>query len=170
MWLAYRLDMENSIDILAARLGDVLLSSNATVTCAESCTGGGIASAITDIAGSSSWFRLGLVTYANSAKQQLLGVSPQTLSAQGAVSEAVVREMARGVLNLAEADIAVAVSGVAGPGGGTVEKPVGTVWFCWLHRNGVSTTRCLHFEGDRRTVRAASVLQALTGLINLLEN
>ncbi len=168
--LAYRLDMENSIHIIATRLGDLLLSSHATVTCAESCTGGGIANAITDIAGSSSWFQLGLITYANSAKQQLLGVSPQTLSEQGAVSEAVVREMAQGVLDLAQADIAVAVSGIAGPDGGTAERPVGTVWFCWLHRNGVSVTRCLHFEGDRQAVRAASVLQALTGLINLLEN
>ena len=162
--------MENSIHILATRLGDLLLSTNATVTCAESCTGGGIASAITDIAGSSSWFRLGLVTYANSTKQQMLGVSPETLTEQGAVSEAVVNEMARGALTVAQADIAVAVSGIAGPDGGTIEKPVGTVWFCWARRNGDTLTRRLHFDGDRRAVRTAAVLQALTGLINLLEN
>ncbi|TNE83508.1 MAG: nicotinamide-nucleotide amidohydrolase family protein [Gammaproteobacteria bacterium] len=162
--------MENSIRTLANRLGDLLLRSNATVTCAESCTGGGIASAITDISGSSSWFRLGLVTYANSAKQQLLGVSPQTLAAEGAVSEAVVMEMAQGALALAEADIAVAVSGIAGPGGGMPDKPVGTVWFCWLRGDGKRLTRCMHFEGDRSSVRTASVLHALTGLINLLDN
>ncbi|WP_461481594.1 CinA family protein [Porticoccus sp.] len=162
--------MEKTIHTLATRLGEMLLQGNATVTCAESCTGGGIASAITDVPGSSSWFRLGLITYANSAKQQLLGVSAQTLAEQGAVSEAVVVEMARGALALAGADIAVAVSGIAGPDGGTPDRPVGTVWFCWASRSGDRVTRCLHFDGDRGAVRAASVLQALTGLINLLDN
>ena len=162
--------MEKSIQTLAERLGDLLLSRSATVTCAESCTGGGVAAAITDIPGSSSWFRLGLVTYANSAKQQVLGVSSQTLSEEGAVSEAVVEQMARGALGLAEADIAVAVSGIAGPGGGTAEKPVGTVWFCWARADGECVSRCLQFDGERRAVRRAAVLQALTGLINLIDN
>lgn len=162
--------MEKSIRTLATRLGELLLNGRATVTCAESCTGGGVASAITDIPGSSSWFRQGVVTYADSAKERLLGVSRQTLAQQGAVSEAVVVEMARGALRLAEADIAVAISGIAGPGGGTAEKPVGTVWFCWARNNGETITRCVHFDGDRNAVRTASVLQALTGLISLLDN
>jgi len=162
--------MDNQTVSLSARLGELLLNRHATVTCAESCTGGGIASAITEISGSSQWFQLGLVTYANSAKQQLLGLSPDVLAAEGAVSEAVVIEMARAVLALADADISVAVSGVAGPDGGTEAKPVGTVWFCWMRRDGSPVARCFRFPGDRAAVRTAAVQQALLGLIELLEN
>lgn len=167
--LNYRPFMTSSTRKLAQQLGELLLSRNATVTCAESCTGGGIASAITDIAGSSSWFRLGLVAYANVAKQNVLGVSPDTLASEGAVSEAVVIEMARGALAKAEADIAVAVSGIAGPDGGSEAKPVGTVWFCWAHGDGEIITRCLHFEGDREAVRREAVSAALSGLIAMLK-
>jgi nicotinamide-nucleotide amidase len=162
--------MNNQTVSLSARLGELLLNRHATVTCAESCTGGGIASAITGIPGSSQWFQLGLVTYANSAKQQLLGLSPDVLAAEGAVSEVVVIEMARAVLALADADISVAVSGVAGPDGGTEAKPVGTVWFGWMLRDGFPVVRCLRFPGDRAAVRTAAVQQALLGLIELLEN
>ncbi|HEY9101890.1 nicotinamide-nucleotide amidohydrolase family protein, partial [Chitinimonas sp.] len=112
---------------LAEQLGKALLARGWRVTAAESCTGGGIASAITDIAGSSGWFDMGWVTYSNEAKQRLLGVAPTTLAEHGAVSEPVVREMALGALQAAGADLAVAVSGVAGPSGGTPAKPVGTV-------------------------------------------
>lgn len=162
--------MDNQTVSLSARLGELLLNRHATVTCAESCTGGGIASAITGIPGSSQWFQLGLVTYANSAKQQLLGLSPDVLAAEGAVSEAVVIDMARAVLSLAGADISVAVSGVAGPDGGTEAKPVGTVWFGWMLRDGFPVARCFRFPGDRAAVRTAAVQQALLGLIELLEN
>ena len=140
------------------------------MTCAESCTGGGIASAITDIAGSSQWFHAGFVTYANDAKQQLLRVSPETLVSEGAVSGAVVRQMAEGALMATSADIAVAVSGVAGPDGGTEDKPVGMVWFAWAMKNGVVTTLCVQFEGDRAAVRQAAVEQALIGLNEVLKN
>ena len=116
---------------LAAELGDALQLRQWRVATAESCTGGGIAAAITAIPGSSNWFEYGLVTYANAAKQHLLGVDSETLSNEGAVSENVVRQMAAGTLSLTGADIAVAVSGIAGPGGGSAEKPVGTVWFAW---------------------------------------
>jgi len=162
--------MDNQTVSLSARLGELLLNRRATVTCAESCTGGGVASAITGIPGSSEWFQLGLVTYANSAKQQLLGLSPDVLAAEGAVSEAVVIDMARAVLSLAGADISVAVSGVAGPDGGTEAKPVGTVWFGWMLRDGFPVARCFRFPGDRAAVRTAAVQQALLGLIELLEN
>jgi nicotinamide-nucleotide amidase len=162
--------MDKQTVTLSARLGELLLNRHATVTCAESCTGGGVASAITHIPGSSQWFKLGLVTYANSAKQQLLGVSPDVLATEGAVSEAVVIEMARAVLALADADISVAVSGVAGPDGGTEAKPVGTVWFCWMLRDGSPVARCFRFPGDRVAARAAAVQQALLGLIELLDN
>ena len=161
--------MTTTTRMLAQQLGELLLSRNATVTCAESCTAGGIASAITDIAGSSSWFRLGLVTYANVAKQSVLGVSPDTLAREGAVSEAVVIEMARGALAKAEADIAVAVSGIAGPDGGSEAKPVGTVWFCWALGDGEVSTRCLHLDGNRDQVRHEAVATALSGLIAMLK-
>ncbi|TNF01433.1 MAG: nicotinamide-nucleotide amidohydrolase family protein [Gammaproteobacteria bacterium] len=161
--------MDTSTRMLAQQLGELLLSKNATVTCAESCTGGGIASAITDIPGSSSWFRLGVVTYANITKQSMLNVSAATLAREGAVSEDVVIEMARGALVKADADISVAVSGIAGPDGGSEAKPVGTVWFCWARADGETSTACQHFEGDRQQVRLGAVKAALTGLIDLLK-
>lgn len=162
--------MNSHIKDLSTQLGELLLSRQFTVTCAESCTGGGIASAITDIAGSSQWFHAGFVTYANDVKQQLLHVSPETLVSEGAVSGAVVRQMAAGALMATGSDIAVAVSGVAGPDGGTEDKPVGMVWFAWAMKNGVVTTLCVQFEGGRASVRQAAVEQALIGLIEVLKN
>lgn len=162
--------MNSHIKDLSTQLGELLLSRQFTVTCAESCTGGGIASAITDIAGSSQWFHAGFVTYANDFKRQLLRVSPETLVSEGAVSGAVVRQMAEGALMATGADIAVAVSGVAGPDGGTEDKPVGMVWFAWAMKNSVVTTLCVQFKGDRAAVRQAAVEQALIGLIEVLEN
>ncbi|MFT7300446.1 MAG: nicotinamide-nucleotide amidase [Porticoccus sp.] len=155
---------------LSAQLGAVLRSRQLTVTSAESCTGGGVASAITDISGSSQWFHAGFVTYADDVKEQLLGVSPETLMSEGAVSESVVRQMVKGAINAAGADIAVAVSGVAGPDGGTEDKPVGVVWFAWAMKNGVVTTLCTQFEGDRSAVRQAAVERALRGLVEMLKN
>jgi nicotinamide-nucleotide amidase len=156
--------MDDYLLQLSQRLGEQLLNRNWRVATAESCTGGGVAAAITAVSGSSAWFEYGIVSYANDAKQKLLGVSSATLAREGAVSEAVVIEMARGVLALAEADIAVAISGVAGPSGGTPDKPVGTVWFAWIKANGEIKTELQHFSGDRNTVQKKAVIFALENL------
>ena len=124
----------DSIATLAEALVGELILAGLTVATAESCTGGWVGKALTDVAGSSGVFEYGIVSYSNDAKADLLGVSPGSLAAHGAVSEAVVREMATGALGRSGADLAVAVSGIAGPGGGTEEKPVGTVWFAWASR------------------------------------
>ena len=153
---------------LAARLGELLLAQQAVVTTAESCTGGGIAEAITRIAGSSAWFEAGWVTYSNAQKQALLAVPEQTLVSYGAVSEPVAKAMAEGALVRAQAELSVAVSGIAGPGGGTPQKPVGTVCFAWC-KGEISYTRTYVFAGDRQQVRARTVQTALQGLIQLLE-
>lgn len=152
-------------------LAAVLIDRGLTVSTAESCTGGGIGAAFTDLAGSSAWFLGGIISYSNAAKQQLLGVSEQTLLDHGAVSEEVVQEMAAGACRQLNTDMAVAVSGVAGPDGGSAEKPVGTVWIAWI-KGGVDgdiTSRCFCFDGDRIAVREATVNAAVTGLISLLE-
>ncbi len=158
--------MSPPVEQLARQLGQQLLTRGLRLTCAESCTGGGIAQAVTAIAGSSGWFEFGFVTYANRAKQQLLGVSEQLLQQEGAVSEAVVRAMALGALRVAGADIAVAVSGIAGPDGGTPEKPVGTVWFAWAQGEQLSSRHC-RFFGDRQSVRHQAVVTALRGLLEV---
>lgn len=149
---------------LAAELGRHLQTLNAHVTTAESCTGGGIAEAITRIAGSSAWFEAGFVTYSNQQKTRQLDV-PQALFTQvGAVSREVVEAMVRGAQAHSDARFAVAVSGVAGPGGGSPEKPVGTVWLAWGVGDEV-TAECRHFPGDRYEVRRQTVIAALEGLI-----
>ena len=149
---------------LAAELGRQLQTLNAQVTTAESCTGGGIAEAITRIAGSSAWFEAGFVTYSNQQKTRQLNV-PQPLFAEvGAVSREVVEAMVRGAQAQSGARFAVAVSGVAGPGGGSAEKPVGTVWLAWGVGDEV-TADCRHFAGDRDEVRRQTVIAALKGLI-----
>lgn len=152
---------------LAGKLVQDLSAAGKTVSTAESCTGGWIAKAITDVPGSSVCFGYGVVCYSNGAKESLLGVNPATLVEHGAVSEPAVSEMARGALNLSGADLAIAVSGVAGPGGGTDEKPLGTVWFAWacrIHGEREVDTELRRFDGDRRAVRSESVLHALRGL------
>jgi nicotinamide-nucleotide amidase len=157
-----------TLERLAMRVGQQLLAAAQRLALAESCTGGWIAKAITDIAGSSQWFEGGYVTYSNASKVRTLGVSPRTLARFGAVSEAVVREMARGALRASGADLAVAVSGIAGPDGGSPDKPVGTVWFCWASRRGRGVrlkTRRVRFRGNRGEVRSASVALALRGLL-----
>ncbi|MGL5093199.1 MAG: nicotinamide-nucleotide amidase [Aeromonas sobria] len=161
-----KLDAE--IEQLASELGRALAQRGWLAATAESCTGGGVASAITDIAGSSGWFDRGFVTYTNEAKQQMLGVSGETLAQHGAVSEAVVLEMARGALAHSSAAISVAISGIAGPGGATEDKPVGTVWFAWADRNSRHHSLLARFDGDRRQVRQQAVRQALSGLLALL--
>jgi len=153
----------------AAELGRILLVRNEFVATAESCTGGWIAKALTDVAGSSQWFGEGLVTYSNEAKHRLLGVPLKLLAAGGAVSESVVRAMALGVLERSGAHRAVAVSGIAGPGGAVPGKPVGTVWLCWSvrrSRGGAHLRTALHhFRGDRESVRRKTVGAALRGLL-----
>ncbi|EOJ2769982.1 TPA: nicotinamide-nucleotide amidase [Klebsiella pneumoniae] len=146
---------------LSEKIGRALKARGATVTTAESCTGGWIAKAITDIAGSSAWFERGFVTYSNEAKSQMIGVSEATLRDNGAVSEPVVVEMAIGALRAARADYAISVSGVAGPDGGSVEKPVGTVWFGVASVSGQGGTRRECFAGDREAVRRQATAYAL---------
>ncbi|MGB5739093.1 MAG: nicotinamide-nucleotide amidohydrolase family protein [Woeseia sp.] len=157
---------ESDLQAEAAALLEALRAAGKSMAAAESCTGGWVAKSLTDIAGSSAAFAYGIVSYSNGAKEALLGVSSATLVQHGAVSEAVVREMAEGVLKLSGADLSVAISGVAGPGGGSAEKPVGTVWFAWALRRKMGCdvfAELHHFDGDRREVRMKSVGAALRG-------
>ena len=156
-----------SVATLSEALIEELVAAGATVATAESCTGGWIAKSLTDIAGSSAVFGYGVVSYSNEAKSDLLGVSAESLAAEGAVSEAVVREMAVGALDRSGATLSVAVSGIAGPDGGTEEKPVGTVWFAWGARGADAaeiTTERRRFRGDRGRIREQTVVLALQGL------
>jgi len=152
---------------LAEKLAHQLAEKSLTTVVAESCTGGWIAQSLTAIAGSSAWFDRGFVTYSNQAKQEMLGVSGATLQEHGAVSEQVVQEMAQGALNHSPAQLAVSVSGIAGPGGGTVDKPVGTVWFGWCRRGADTVSEHRQFNGDRDAVRRQAVAHALQGLLDL---
>ncbi len=152
---------------LAGRLGEMLAARGAKLTTAESCTGGWIAAAVTHVPGSSAWFDRGFVTYSNDAKRAALGVSARTLLDHGAVSEQTVREMVDGALIESGAQYALAVSGVAGPGGGSLEKPVGTVWIAWGAPGGVRLARRFRFGGDREAVRRAAVAAALAGMVDL---
>jgi len=157
----------DNIDALAEGLTGELIIAGKSVATAESCTGGWIAKALTDISGSSQCFGYGIVSYSNGAKESMLGVNPATLVQHGAVSEAVVSEMAVGVLALSGADYSVAVTGIAGPDGGSDEKPVGTVWFAWAVRAGNDTqteTKLHQFPGDRNAVRSSTVIVALQGI------
>lgn len=153
---------------LAAAVGAALQRWGTSLVTAESCTGGWIAKTITDIPGCSAWFEAGLVAYSYEAKQALLGVRPETLLRHGAVSEEAVLEMVSGALIHSGAGTAVAVTGIAGPGGGTAEKPVGTVWIAWKRRGGYPAMRRFLFAGDREAVRRRTVAAALQGLRDLL--
>ncbi len=148
-------------------LANALRAQGWTLATAESCSGGMIAARCTDLAGSSDWFERGFVTYSNAAKSDMLGVDPQLIAREGAVSEAVVRAMASGALKHSQAQVAVAVTGVAGPGGGSVAKPVGTVWFGWATPMGL-VSEVQRFDGDRAQVRTATVDHALQRLVTLL--
>ncbi len=159
--------MSDDLQQLAARLGRRLTDAGLLLATAESCTGGWITKCVTDIPGSSSWLERGFITYSNAAKQDMLGVAAATLSEYGAVSEPVVREMAAGAVARSAARVAVAVSGVAGPGGGSVQKPVGSVCFGFAVPEGI-TTETRRFTGDREAVRRQSVAHALTRLVELL--
>ena len=150
---------------LSTLVGEALAQQGATLTLAESCTGGGVAHAITAVPGSSKWFGTGFVTYANGAKHKLLGVSAELLESEGAVSEQVVTQMAEGAKTVAGADFAVAISGIAGPGGGTDDKPVGTVWFCWSGPKGSIAQKHL-FVGSRSEVREQAITICLKQLLH----
>lgn len=152
---------------LAAEVGVALKQRGWMLALAESCTGGGVAAAVTAVPGSSTWFERGFVTYSYESKKEQLGVHPATLEQYGAVSEPTVREMAQGALTHSHAQVAVAISGIAGPEGGLPEKPVGTVCFAWASKAGKLHSETCHFAGDRAEVRRLSVEHALHGLLQL---
>lgn len=156
------------IQTLTQQLAELLRARGWQLATAESCTGGGIAAALTDLAGSSQWFDRGFVTYSNQAKQDMLGVSAATLDSEGAVSEATVREMVAGALAHSAAQVAVAVSGIAGPSGGSADKPVGTVYLAWQVAGAEPVVRTEHFDGDRAAVREQTIVCALQGVLDVL--
>lgn len=161
------LNIEQTNQSLCRLVADFMLKKQFLLATAESCTGGKIAAACTDLAGSSQWFDRGFVTYSNAAKTDMLGVDAGLITQFGAVSEQVVRVMAEGAVKHSAAQVSVAVTGVAGPSGGSAEKPVGTVWLGWCIEGKTSTEHC-HFDGDRATVRALTVQRALQGMIQRL--
>lgn len=161
------MDEKTEIESLAEKVGALLFQRGEKLAVAESCTGGWVCQALTDIAGCSAWFERGFVTYSNEAKMDLLGVPEPVLGEFGAVSEETVSAMTTGALLNSLADCALAVSGIAGPAGATPGKPVGTVWFAWQRRNGGRLTRREQFAGDRRSVRLQAVITALRGLLEV---
>lgn len=160
----------DALTTLATLVGARLKAQGLMLATAESCTGGWVAQAVTAVAGSSDWFERGFVTYSNAAKQEMLGVSAGTLATHGAVSEQTAREMAAGARDHSRAQVAVAITGIAGPGGGSPDKPVGMVCFAWAMENKEAQAQTRHFEGDRESVRRQSVIAALQGVLELLES
>lgn len=159
----------DSLTKIAESVGRALLAKALKLTAAESCTGGWVCQAVTAISGSSDWFDRGFITYSNEAKQELLDVPESLLKEFGAVSEETVRAMTAGALAHSRADIAIAISGIAGPTGATPGKPVGTVWLAWQRRGKDSIAKLEQFTGDRTAIRAQAVAAALHGLLDLLE-
>ncbi len=154
---------------LARKLGERLKAKGALLVTAESCTGGWAAQAVTAVAGSSEWFERGFVTYSNAAKEEMLGVRPETLARHGAVSEETAREMALGALARSHGTLALAITGIAGPTGGSAAKPVGTVCFAWAVKDGASRAETRRFPGDRDAVRRQSVEHAFRVVLELLD-
>jgi len=159
---------DHELHELAQATATLFVQRGATLVTAESCSGGWIAKTLTDIAGSSAWFECGVVAYSYEAKEALLGVRPETLEQHGAVSRETAIEMVSGALARFGATMAVAVTGIAGPTGGTPEKPVGTVWIGWKRRGGYAQTELFHFSGDREAVRRQTVAAALRGVAKFL--
>ena len=155
---------DDELQALAQAVAGCLLARGQSMVAAESCTGGWIAKVLTDVPGSSAWFECGVVAYSYEAKEALLGVRPQTLEHSGAVSQETAIEMVSGALARYGASVAVAVTGVAGPSGGTPDKPVGTVWIGWKRRGGYARAELFHFDGDRDAVRRQTVAAALAGI------
>ena len=160
------MEFENTLDLdgLAEKVGRLLAEQGVMLATAESCTGGWISQCVTDVPGSSAWFDRGFVTYSNAAKAEMLGVTPAVIAEFGAVSEPVVRAMVTGALQFSQAGVALAVSGIAGPSGGSPDKPVGTVWFGWQMRGRDVSVHRMVFSGDRRAVRCQAVSVALQGV------
>lgn len=161
--------MDAKLRLLSEAVGVALLRHHFMLTCAESCTGGWVAAVVTATAGSSNWFERGFVTYSDDAKQEMLGVPAATLSAHGAVSEETARAMAAGALAHSHAQIALAITGIAGPAGGSPSKPVGTVCFSWCIEGTSAISETRIFPGDRETVRRSALIHALSGLLSRLE-
>lgn len=159
-----------NLQALAERVGEALRARGMMLATAESCTGGWVSEAVTMVPGSSEWFERGFVTYTYISKREMLGVRSDTLGAHGAVSEPTVREMAAGALARSHAQAAIAVSGTAGPGGGTPEKPVGTVCFAWAQAGVEPVSETRRFDGDRESVRRQAVEHALAGLLKFLDH
>ena len=162
--------MDAELELLAGQVGGALQRHGVMLVTAESCTGGWIAQAGTAIAGSSQWFERGFITYTNLAKQEMLGVQADTLQRYGAVSEPTVCEMAEGALRHSHAQVSVAVSGIAGPGGATADKPVGTVCLAWVRLDHVARSGTMHFLGDREAIRRAAVMAALRGVLEMIQD
>lgn len=161
---------DDQLSALAERIATAMLQHKLMLAAAESCTGGWIAKSLTDLSGSSAWFEAGVVSYSNEAKMSLLGVRRETLERTGAVSEETALEMVAGALSRLNAGVAVAVTGIAGPTGGTAEKPIGTVWIGWQRRGSAARTQLFHFAGDREAVRRRTVAVALEGVLAMLTN
>lgn len=155
---------------ISEAIGKVLSAKQLRLVTAESCTGGLVAAAVTAVPGSSEWFERGFVTYSNEAKMDLLGVKQETLQKHGAVSCETAREMAQGALKNSRAQVALSITGIAGPGGGTAEKPVGTVWLGWLIKGKESIAELKHFSGDRRSIQAQAAVYVLQKLKFLIES
>ena len=160
------IDLQQRVQLLA----DSLLKTEHRVACAESCTGGWLAKVLTDLPGSSQWFECGLVTYSNRSKQKLLGVPEAVLQQYGAVSGETVVAMVKGLLSRCDAQYGVSISGIAGPEGGSVSRPVGTVWIAWSQAACEPLSRCFRFSGDREEVRREAVEVAIVGLIDMVKN
>lgn len=155
---------------VAARVGEALKARGYFLATAESCTGGWVAKVVTSVAGSSQWFDRGFVTYSDASKQDMLGVTDDTLAQHGGVSEQVVREMAEGAVARSGAQVALAISGIAGPEGGTPAKPVGTVWMAWAAEGIETRCRATHFAGDRDMVRQQAVMASLQGVMDMIDS
>jgi nicotinamide-nucleotide amidase len=162
--------VDTELITLAERLGHALKQAGRSVATAESCTGGWLGEVLTSIPGSSVWYERGFITYSNMAKREMLGVKTEILTRHGAVSEQTARAMAEGALAASHADLVVAITGIAGPGGGTPERPIGTVCFAWGARRGAVVSRTEHFHGDRAAIRRAAVLAAIHGLHDTLNS
>lgn len=159
---------DEQLQHLAGEVGERLKQSGRMLACAESCTGGLVSKVITDISGSSEWYDRGFITYTNQAKQDMLGVPAETLAEHGAVSEHTARAMAAGAIRHSQAAMTLAITGIAGPGGGSLDKPVGTVWFAWARRDSQVETDKQQFLGDRDAVRRQAAAHALQGVLSRL--
>ncbi len=157
------------LDIIALNACLKLKDKGLKISTAESCTGGWVGKALTDVSGSSDWFECGFITYSNQSKMSLLNVDEKEIGLHGAVSEQVVKAMSIGALDNSIADVSISVSGIAGPGGGTVDKPVGTIWFGWCVRGCTPITELMLFSGDRETIRRQTVEHSLSRLIEILD-